>query len=509
MMSNWKDKMAFKGDKILWYIIIMLMIASVMVVYSATGRLAYNEQGGNTFFYLIKQLFLIGGCFAIMFVVQSIHYRNFYKYAGVLLFISVLLLMYAAFGGTNINGAGRWIRIPLIGMTFQPSELAKIAIMIFTSRILADAQTEYGCEDSALNRFLVFVGPVILLIFLDNFSTSALVGLVSFILFMVARMRWKVLGITFGVALSAIIIVLVIGFCVPQAKEWGRIGTMVSRITDFAQGSDDSDGYSYQSVQARIAVARGGLMGNGPGNSTQRNFLPHPYSDFIYAIVIEEYGLGGGGFIMLLYAVILFRVGVISRKSLKGAELNARGMPDIFPALLVTGLGLTIVIQAMINMGVCVGVLPVTGQTLPLVSMGGTSLWFTSASFGIILSIAHTFSPEGQAEEAERMRWKSEKLVKPEKRKKKEEYEDLPVNEEEEEDDWVEGELPEVKPEEKPTKPIRRRGRRVADEESEKEEDIDIIGEEGMKDMSEQLESEGREVLKELRRRGRRANLED
>ena len=408
-MNDWKEKIAFKGDKILWYIVIMLMIVSVMVVYSSTGRLAYNEKAGNTFFYLIKQLFLIGGCFGVMFIVQSIHYRYFYKYAGVLLFVSMILLVCAAFGGTNINGAGRWIRLPLIGLTFQPSELAKIAIMMFTARILSEAQTDTHCDDSVLQKFLLFVGPVILLIFMDNFSTSALIGAVCFILFMIARMRWRLLAMTLGTALAAIALVLILGIYVPQVKEWGRIGTMVNRITDFAKGGEDGDGYSYQSVQARIAVAKGGLMGSGPGNSTQRNFLPHPYSDFIYAIVIEEYGLGGGAFIMLLYAVILFRVGVIGRKSMRKEVLNDRGMPDIFPALLVVGLGLTIVLQAMINMGVCVGLLPVTGQTLPLVSMGGTSLLFTSAAFGVILSIAHTFSPEGEKEESERLKMKSEK----------------------------------------------------------------------------------------------------
>lgn len=210
----------------------MLMIVSVMVVYSSTGRLAYNEKAGNTFFYLIKQLFLIGGCFGVMFIVQSIHYRYFYKYAGVLLFVSMILLVCAAFGGTNINGAGRWIRLPLIGLTFQPSELAKIAIMMFTARILSEAQTDTHCDDSVLQKFLLFVGPVILLIFMDNFSTSALIGAVCFILFMIARMRWRLLAMTLGTALAAIALVLILGIYVPQVKEWGRIGTMVNRITD-------------------------------------------------------------------------------------------------------------------------------------------------------------------------------------------------------------------------------------------------------------------------------------
>lgn len=467
-MSNWKEKITFKGDKILWYTIIMLMIVSIMVVYSSTGRLAYNEKAGNTLYYLIKQLFLIGGCFGVMFIVQSIHYRYFYKYAQILLIISGGLLMCAAFGGSNINGAGRWIRIPLIGLTFQPSELAKLAVMMFTARILSEAQTNTHCESSVLQKFFLFVGPVIFLIFIDNFSTSALICAVCYILFIVARMPWRPLMKLLGVAVGGITLVLLLGILVPQTKEWGRIGTMVSRITEFVNGGDDEDGYSYQSTQARIAVAKGGLMGSGPGNSTQRNFLPHPYSDFIYAIVIEEYGLGGGAFIMLLYAVILFRVGVIVRKSLRKERVNDRGLPDIFPALLVVGLGVTIVLQAMINMGVCVGLLPVTGQTLPLVSMGGTSLLFTSAAFGMILSVAHTFSPEGEREEEECLRMRREK---PAKKYSREEYEP----EEELVDSVEDGDLPEMSAEPAETTPRRRRARRAATTNDILDEDIDIL----------------------------------
>ncbi len=491
-MVNWKDKIAFKGDKILWYIIIMLMIASVMVVYSSTGRLAYSEKGGNTLFYLLKQLFLIGGCFAVMVIVQSIHYRYFYKYAGVLLVISVILLGYAAFGGTNLNGAGRWIPLPFVGLTFQPSELAKIAIVMYTAKILADAQTETCCEDIALQRFLLFVGPAILVIFLDNFSTSALISLVCLILFMVARMRWKLLAITFGTAVAGVILVVALGFMVPQVREWGRVGTMVGRINDFVNGGEDEDNYSYQSVQARIAVARGGLMGNGPGNSTQRIFLPLPYSVLISAIIFEEYGLGGGIFIMLLYAVVLFRVGVIGRKSMKGEHYNARGFPDIFPALLATGLGLTIILQAMVNMGVCVGALPVTGQTLPLISLGGTSLLFTSASFGIILSIAHSFSPEGLAEEEARMKAREERVFGNRKTKEPEEWEEEVV------DELDNGELPQKEVLSKAGG--RRRGRRRA-EADDMQEEIDILDEKGLTEMEVQLENEGRKVLRELRRK--------
>lgn len=388
--------MVFKGDKVLWYVVITLMLVSLVVIYSSTGRLAYSEQEGNTMYYLMKQLFLVGGCFLVLFVMQSINYRFFNKYAGWVLLISAGLLLFAAVGGANINGAGRWIRIPLIGLTFQPSELAKIGIMMFAARIITFAQSDYCCEDYAFRKFLIYVGPVILIVFMDNFSTSALLGMVCFILFIVGRLRWKLLLGIFGAVVGLAGLMVLLLLYVPQVENVGRLATVKNRVISFTQDNEeDVNGYSNQSVQAKIAVAKGGLMGKGPGNGMARNVLPHSYSDFIYAIIIEEYGLVGGGFIMLLYLIILFRVGVIVRRCTR-----------IYPALLVTGLGLTIVLQAMINMGVCVGFFPVTGQTLPLVSMGGTSLWFTSASFGIILSISHTFSEEGEAEEQERQRTK-------------------------------------------------------------------------------------------------------
>lgn len=496
---DWREKITFKGDRILWYVLIMLMIVSVMLVYSSTGRLAYNKQDGNTLFYLGRQLGLLAGCFGVLFVMQVFSWRWLYRNAGLLLVIAAGLLLVAAFGGTNINGAGRWIKIPVIGITFQPSEFAKIAIVIYTARLLSDYQTDRGCEDDALKKFLL-PAAVIGLIFLDNFSTSALISMVCLIMFMVGRIRWKLLGKTFGGMLALLTIVIALGILVPQVQEWGRIGTIVGRLTAFVVkdgNNDEQKNYNYQSEQARIAVAQGGLLGCGPGNSVQRNFLPHAYSDFIYAIIIEEYGLGGGGFILLLYAVILFRAGVISRKCIKTSHLNPRGAPEIFPALLVVGLGLSIVLQAMFHMGVNVGALPVTGQTLPLVSMGGTSLWFTSAAFGIILGVAHSFSPEGQAEELVKQKLKEERPVK--KRKGAPiESEDL----EENVDELENGELPEKKLQ---SEPVRTGRRRVGQQQEPRavEEDIDIIEEDGIPDISEQLESEGRKVLKELRRRRR------
>lgn len=480
-MFKWKEKITFKGDKVLWYVIIMLMIVSVMVVYSSTGRLAYNERGGNTMFYLLKQLFLIGGCFAVMFVVQSIHYRYFSRYAGWLLLIAGGLLLYAAVGGTNINGAGRWIRIPVIGLTFQPSELAKIAILMYVARILTFGQTDRFCEDTVLEQFWR-PGLVILLIFHDNISTALLICLVCFLLLVIARVRWKLLGkivlIVFCVGGIGIGTLVSISQETLEKKTEGvpflkRLPTARNRIVSFFSGKEGNDDYMYQSVQAKIAVAKGGLMGCGPGNSSQRNFLPHPYSDFIYAIVIEEYGWIGGGFIMLLYLIILFRVGVIVRRCTR-----------IYPALLVTGLGLVIVLQAMVHMGVCVGLFPVTGQTLPLVSMGGTSLLFTSASFGIILSISHTFSEEGEreeqdteTEEEEKEEVTEENLEDPEKQMEESvgETEDLPM-------------------------PGRRRSRKEIREEIGTEE---VVPEQI--EMEEELQEEGRQILKELNRRGRRS----
>lgn len=497
---DWKGKITFKGDKILWYVIIMLMIVSIMLVYSSTGRLAYNKQEGNTLFYLGRQLGLLVGCFGVLFVMQSFPWRWFYRNAGVLLVIAAGLLLLAALGGTNINGAGRWIKIPIVGITFQPSEFAKIAIVIYTAKLLSDYQTERGCEDEVLKKFWM-PALVIGLIFLDNFSTSALISVVCLVMFMIGRMRWKVLTRICGAMIGALALVLALGILVPQVKEWGRIGTIVGRVTAFVVKNDDEDqkDYNFQSEQAKIAVAQGGLLGCGPGNSIQRNFLPNAFSDFIYAIIIEEYGLAGGGFILLLYAVILFRAGVIGRKCMRSDNLNPRGAPDVFPSLVVVGLGLSIVLQALFHMGVNVGALPVTGQTLPLVSMGGTSLWFTSAALGIMLGMAHAFSPEGLAEEAERMKSVRETRKRREERNEPEDWEEEVV------DSLDNGDLPEIKTETVAVPRGSRRGRRVAN--AVVHEDIDVIGETGLPEIETQLECEGREVLKELRRRGRRGAM--
>lgn len=215
---------------------------------------------------------------------------------------------------------------------------------------------------------------------MDNFSTSLLLGLVCLIMLFVGRIRLKRMAVILGGLFVMVSLVVALAFT-PKLGEVWRFPTIKSRVTAFFSGGEES----FQAQQSKIAVARGGMLGVGPGNSVQRNFLPHPYSDFIFAIIIEEYGLVGGGVILLLFLIILYRIGVIVRRCTR-----------TFPALLVTGLGLMIVLQAFVNMGVCVGLFPVTGQPLPLVSMGGTSLLFTSAAFGMILSVSHTFPEHGE-----------------------------------------------------------------------------------------------------------------
>lgn len=393
-MLNWREKLVFKGDKALWYVIIGLMIASVMVVYSSTGSLAYRVHGGNTSYFLIKQLLLIGGCFLVMLTLQSIHYKFFLSFATIILGMSLFFLILAKFVGTNLNSTDRWLTIPGVGFTFQPSEMAKLGVIMYSARMISFYQGDYCCDDRVLWK-MAWVLPVLGLIFLENFSTSALLGGVCVMMLFIGRLQLKTFGKLMGCVFALVALLVVTVFLVPEKhlENAGRLLTVKHRVEHFLGIGEVTNDDTYQSDQAKIAVAKGGLVGVGPGNSVQRNYLPHPYSDFIFAIIIEEYGLLGAGVVMLLYLIILYRAGVIVRRCTR-----------TFPALLVGGLALCILFQAIINMGVCVGFFPVTGQPLPLVSMGGTSLLFTSAAFGMILSVSHTFSPEGEREMKLKMR---------------------------------------------------------------------------------------------------------
>ncbi|WP_231932369.1 MULTISPECIES: FtsW/RodA/SpoVE family cell cycle protein [Butyricimonas] len=387
-----KISLRLKGDRILGAVVIALMLISLLVVYSSTGSLAFRVRGGDTSFYLIKQLFLLVGCYGVILLTQSCHYKYLLSFASLLLLASFGFLILAKVMGATLNDTDRWIKI--FGISFQPSEFAKLAVVIFCARAIAFEQTEKGCDDHVLLRML-WVLPVLGMIFMENFSTSALLGGVCLFMLFVGRLNMRTFGKIIGSGVVLIGLLVAILFIVPdkQLAKVGRLLTVKSRLEAFFVPSKANKDDSYQSDQAKIAVARGGLFKIAPGTSVQRNFLPHPYSDFIFAIIVEEYGLGGAGVVMLLYLIILYRVGVIVRRCTR-----------MFPAMLVTGLGLCIVLQALINMGVCVGLFPVTGQPLPLVSMGGTSLLFTSAAFGMILSVSHTFSEEGEVEAKEKLK---------------------------------------------------------------------------------------------------------
>lgn len=379
--------LSLRGDKTIWIIIFFLSMISLLVVYSSTGTLAYKVRGGNTSYFFIKQLLLLGGCFFIIYVVHRIPYTVYSSSANLVLIVSIGLLILAKLVGTNLNDASRWITIPGIGFNFQPSELAKLALILHVSRTLSRYQAEDSCKKEAFLQIIIPVGIVCLLIFLDDFSTSVLLGGVCYLLMFIGRVAKKYLFGSVGVVLGLVIMLIVMAPLLPSI---GRVQTVRSRIVNFLDKDETNvnNSQNYQVEQAKIAVVSGGIFGKFPGNSTQRNFLPHPYSDFIYAIILEEMGWIGGFVILAFYLILMYRAGLIVRKCNR-----------TFPAFLVIGLALSIVFQALTNMAVSVNLIPVTGQPLPLVSMGGTSLIFTSAAFGMILSVSNWVNEEEKLNE--------------------------------------------------------------------------------------------------------------
>jgi len=387
---NQKDgSKLYKGDKVIWSIVLLLVLASLLVVYSSTGSLAYKHNKGNTEFYLFKQMaFIIGGVLIIYFA-HRINYAIYSRVALWLYLISIPLLLYTLIFGDHINEASRWIRLPILNMTLQTSDMAKLGLFMYLSRQLSrkrDVITDFK------KGFLPMIAPVgltCILIAPANLSTALLTGATSLIIMFMGRVQIKHLLLVVGVAALPIMVLVMMAIgthkanvektekdeMTTKAKSHGRVGTWVKRIQDFMYTKNDESPYQVQ--QAKIAIAKGGWIGLGPGNSEQRNFLPHPYSDYIYAIIVEEYGILGGVFILFIYLVFLHRCIRLFRKC-----------PYAFGAFLALGLSVSLVIQAMANMAVNVGLFPVTGVTLPLVSMGGTSFLFTCFAIGIILSVA-------------------------------------------------------------------------------------------------------------------------
>lgn len=361
-----------KGDRIIWGVIIVLSVISLMAVYSSTGSLAYRMHKGHTEVYLIKQMGVLLAGLLIIFFAHKINYTVYSNIAVILFAISIPLLVYTLFFGTTLNEGSRWIRLPFVGITFQTSDLAKLGLFMFLARQLSRLQKDiHDFKKVAINIFL----PVVVicgLIAMANLSTALMIGMSCAVLFFIGRIKFSHLAI---LALSAVVLFGVI-FAVSKLTGFGRAETWEKRVETFF--SKDKDAVPFQTLQGKIAIVNGGLIGKGPGNSTQRNFLPHPYSDFIFCIIIEEYGLLFGGIgLMFLYLLFLWRCIVIFRRC-----------PFAFGAFLAVGLSFTLVFQAFLNMGVNVNLLPVTGLTLPLVSMGGSSVWFTSLAIGIILSVS-------------------------------------------------------------------------------------------------------------------------
>jgi len=375
-----------RGDKYIWGIVILLALTSLLVVYSATGSLAYKMHKGNTEVYLFKQIsFIVLGMLLIYFL-HRINYTLYSRVATILFLISIPLLLYTLFFGATLNEGSRWIKLPVINMTMQTSDLAKLALFMYISKMLSKKQEVIK---EFKKGFLPIITPVIIicgLIAPANLSTALLTGATSLMLMFIGRVSIK--HILLAVIVALIPVAMLIGVAtitynkeegkstITKAASVGRVGTWIKRVQDFIYAKDEA--VPYQVQQAKIAIANGGLfMGKGPGNSTQRNFLPHPYSDFIYAIIIEEYGLAGGAFIIFIYLLFLFRCINIFKRC-----------PYAFGAFLALALSFTLVIQAIANMAVNVNLTPVTGVTLPLISMGGTSFLFTCAAIGIILSVA-------------------------------------------------------------------------------------------------------------------------
>jgi cell division protein FtsW len=368
----------FKGDKVIWLVVILLSIFSILAVYSSTGTLAYKYQQGNTEYYLFKHFIILTFGFILMYLAHLMKYTFYSRISRITIFLAIPLLLLTLLMGTSLNEASRWLTLPIVNISFQTSDFAKLAVILFIARTLSKKQDNIK---DLKGTFIPLMWPVCLvcaLILPANFSTSAVLFTTCLFLMFIGRINLKYifLLIATGILLFTLFILVA---KVTGMK--GRIGTWEKRIENFKSGDDGSG--NYQTQQAKIAIATGGIIGKGPGNSTQRNFLPHPYSDFIYAIIVEEYGFAGGVLIVLLYVILFYRAIKIVRKS-----------PRAFATLLAVGCSFSLVFQAMINMAVAVNLFPVTGQPLPMLSMGGTSIWFTSLAVGIVLSVSRDLEKE-------------------------------------------------------------------------------------------------------------------
>ena len=365
-----------KGDRLIWAIAALLAIFSFLPVYSAASNLAYVGGSGNTFSYFVKHFMHLFLGFTIMYGVHKIPYRYFRGLSMVMIPVVLVLLVVTMLQGTTIEGANasRWIQIPIVNMSFQTSTLAAVVLMVYVARYMSKIQDKEITFIETILPLWIPVFLVLILILPANFSTAAIMFVMTVILVFLGGYPIRYLAVIIGTGIAALILFVLVAKAFPDAMP-NRIDTWMSRIESFSNGEDTEA--DYQIEKAKIAIASGGVQGLGPGKSIQKNFLPQSSSDFIYAIIVEEYGLLGGFALMILYMWLLFRIVIVAQKS-----------ETVFGKLLVLGVGLPIIFQALINMAVAVELFPVTGQTLPLISSGGTSIWMTCLAIGIVLSVS-------------------------------------------------------------------------------------------------------------------------
>ena len=365
-----------QGDKTLWAVLILLAGFSFLPVYSAASNLAYVSGSGNTINYLFKHFIHLSLGFTFMYLMQKIPYHYFRGISILMIPVVIVLLLYTIFQPSvtdSLTNTNRWIKIPFVGFTFQPSTLAGVILMIYVSRYLAKIKDIDVRFSQTILPLWIPTLFILLLILPANFSTTAIIFSMVILLCFVGGYPIKHL---LAIVLSGILVLSIFILTIKAYPEIfpNRVDTWKSRIENFVNKENTTE--NYQIEKAKIAIATGGVRGLGPGKSVQKNFLPQSSSDFIFAIIIEEYGLIGGLFLLTVYALFLLRIIIISNKA-----------ESVFGSLLVIALGVPIVFQALVNIGVSVELFPITGQPLPLISSGGTSIWMTCIAIGIIQSV--------------------------------------------------------------------------------------------------------------------------
>lgn len=393
---NYQLSIKTRGDKVIWALVVLLALVSLLAIYSATRSLAYKNYKGNTEVYLFKQVAFIVVGIGVIYFAHLVNYTLYSKIAAIIFVLVIPLLVYTLFFGVTMNEGSRWIRLPLINLTMQTSDLARLALFMYLARLLSKRQEVIKSFKKGFLPVMIPVVIICLLIAPANLSTALLLGASCLMLLFIGRAKTRHILLTIGLAMIPILFLIIAAVArhkwedndtavaeKSSSRLLTRTATWIGRVENFMYGGKEADNDEmYQVNQAKIAIAQGGLFGVGPGNSTTRDYLPQAYNDFIFAIIIEEYGFAGGAFVVFIYLVFLYRCIRIFKRC-----------PYAFGAFLAVGLSFTLAIQAVVNMAVTVNLFPVTGVTLPLVSMGGSSFIFTCLAIGIILSVARNVEP--------------------------------------------------------------------------------------------------------------------